>query len=295
MKPIIQKELDALEVRIRALELALAGLKREVAALRASGGSGGSGKGLVPTSQGTGSDIRISWFPGPNGVVAGSPGDIVIDPFGSDIFRNQGGTSWVSFFPGASSGLSGTIDAAIKALSGTTAARDNSLSVSINTVNSSLTTAISTFNTTIVNLSGSVDGHFTDLSGSINSRINGLGAFFAVAGLIDTVLNPTQITFGAAFVDWNPGPLGQITYIRATSDASRNVQGLVSGTDGRIVIITNVNVTGSNAPSFVHEGTAATTNRFRNAGGSNAPGASFGTAIYRYDGTLQRWVNIANS
>lgn len=278
MKPIIQNELDALAARIRALELALAGLKRLQVSPVAS-----SGKGLVPTSQGTGSDVRMSWFPGPNGIVSGNPGDIVIDPFGSDILRSQGGTAWVSFFPGASSGLSGTIDSAIKALSGTVAGTDSTLSLAITAVNSSLGSAVSTINTTITNLSGSVD-----------SRFNGLSLLFTKAGLIDTVLNPTIITFGPAFVDWNPGPLGQITYIRATSDASRSVQGLVSGTDGRIVIITNVNVTGSNAASFVHEGTAAIANRFRNPNGGNSPAASFGTAIYRYDGTLQRWVNIAN-
>lgn len=108
------------------------------------------------------------------------------------------------------------------------------------------------------------------------------------AALFDTILTPAAITFGAAFDNWNPGALGNVTLIKCTTDAStRTVRGLQGGVDGKIVCLLNINPNPSHAESWAHEDSSATpAHRFRNVGGGSV---NSGCIWYYYDGTNARW------
>ena len=112
-----------------------------------------------------------------------------------------------------------------------------------------------------------------------------------VASFFDTILTPSAITFGAAFDNWNPGALGNVTLINCTTDgSSRGVRGLQGGSEGKIVCLLNRNSSVSVVESWAHEDGAATAaNRFRNFGGA---ALSSGCIWYIYDGTNSRWSHM---
>ena len=114
-------------------------------------------------------------------------------------------------------------------------------------------------------------------------RADGTWAAVSVPAF-DTVLNPTQITFGSAFDNWNPGTFGQNTLVRCTTDGStRSVRGMVGGVNGITVSLLNVNASSGVGESWVTEDGAATAaNRFRS-------GFTSGCAVYYYDSGLSRW------
>jgi len=150
-----------------------------------------------------------------------------------------------------------------------------------------LTAALDVFTSVlqgVVPASGGGTANFLRADGTWAAPTSGAAAMF------DTVLNPATITFGAAFDNWNPGALGQNTLIRCTTDGStRSVRGMVGGVDGKVVCLANVNSSTAVGESWVAEDAAATAaNRFRS-------GFTSGGCLYRYDGTLSRWVLITGT
>jgi hypothetical protein len=150
-----------------------------------------------------------------------------------------------------------------------------------------LTAALNVFTSVlqgVVPASGGGTANFLRADGTWAAPTSGAAPMF------DTVLTPAAITFGAAFDNWNPGALGQNTLIRCTTDGStRNVRGLLGGVDGKVVCLSNVNASISVGESWQAEDPAATAaNRFRS-------GFTSGGCLYRYDGTLARWVLITGT
>lgn len=113
--------------------------------------------------------------------------------------------------------------------------------------------------------------------------------------LFDKVLTPAQIT--GTTNNWNPGVFSAgVTLVRATSDATRLVNGMVGGVDRIVVCLLNVNAIGSNAPTWVHEDAGSlAANRFHNSGGLSKNGQSSGAVWYLYDGASSRWLNIMDT
>lgn len=104
------------------------------------------------------------------------------------------------------------------------------------------------------------------------------------------VITPTQLTSNTD--NWNPTGLSTARILRVSSDASRNLTGIVAQTGGTVLSLVNV---GSQNVVLKHEVTSTAANRF------NLPGAvdlTLGTLeaveIY-YDSTASRWLCLSGA
>lgn len=109
------------------------------------------------------------------------------------------------------------------------------------------------------------------------------------ANLVTTgIISPTQL---AANTDnWNPTGLATAQVIRASTDASRNLTGIVAQAAGTELAIWNV---GAFDLVLVHDATSTAANRFTLPGAANltlTPGSSIRLA---YDGASSRWRKAA--
>lgn len=100
--------------------------------------------------------------------------------------------------------------------------------------------------------------------------------------------SPAQIT--ADQNDYNPGAF---TFIRLSSDASRNITGLAGGVDGYIRTFRNV---GSSNIVFQHQNVgSAAANRLILGAGSDFTLAADQSVSFIYDATTQRWQQYAGA
>lgn len=98
------------------------------------------------------------------------------------------------------------------------------------------------------------------------------------------VISPTQL---AANTDnWNPTGLATATIIRASTDASRNLTGIVAASDAQLLILVNV---GSNDLVLVHDATSTAANRFYCPDNANVTLDPNAWAWLVYDLTSARW------
>ena len=106
-------------------------------------------------------------------------------------------------------------------------------------------------------------------------------------GIATRATSPAQITSNQ-----NDYPIGTGTFFRLSTDASRNITSMTGGADGKHLIIVNV---GSNNIVFTHDdgatGTAA--NRILSSTAANLTIVPNGSITLIYDGTTQRWRDIA--
>jgi len=104
----------------------------------------------------------------------------------------------------------------------------------------------------------------------------------APTNIVSTPSAPAQLT--ANTNDWAPT---LTLIIRASSDAARNVTGLVAGTSGQVIYLWNV---GAQNIVLIHESASSTTaNRFLTSTGVDLTLAANKCALMFYDGTTARW------
>lgn len=97
-------------------------------------------------------------------------------------------------------------------------------------------------------------------------------------------ISPAQI---AANTDnWNPTGLASAAVIRASTDASRNLTGLVGGSDGRVVLLGNV---GAFDLVLKHDATSTAANRFYCPNNADKTLNQNASAWLMYDTTSSRW------
>jgi len=102
-------------------------------------------------------------------------------------------------------------------------------------------------------------------------------------------ITPAQIT--ASQNDYNPSGLLTASTLRLSSDASRNITGLVGGSDGRVVFILNV---GTNAIVLTNADVlSSAANRFQFS--ANITLNADQSAVLQYDATSSRWRCIGKS
>ena len=125
------------------------------------------------------------------------------------------------------------------------------------------------------------DSAFQRAGQAATIRVQGSSTTTA-ATLSTPALSPSQIT--ADQNNYNPGTGW---FQRWSSDASRNVTGLVAGTDGQIIEIWNV---GSQNIVLVNESASSTAaNRFTNSTGADLTLGANKCAEGRYDNSSSRW------
>jgi hypothetical protein len=95
------------------------------------------------------------------------------------------------------------------------------------------------------------------------------------------MVSPAQITSNQD----NYAP-GVARYLRLSSDASRDITGLVAGVDGQRATIVNI---GSNNIVLKNETTSTAANRFHNSTGADITLAADQKADLIYDNTTSRW------
>lgn len=116
-----------------------------------------------------------------------------------------------------------------------------------------------------------------DMEGSEHK--NRLGAM-----LLKNIITPTQL---AANTDnWNPTGLSTADLIRASTDASRNLTGIVAPTTGRAMILANV---GSSDLVLKHDVTSTAANRFYCPDNADVTVKRNTAVIIYYDATVSRW------
>lgn len=102
-------------------------------------------------------------------------------------------------------------------------------------------------------------------------------------------LTPSQIT--ADQNNYDPTSLSTSSVLRLSSDAERTITGLAGGSDGRIIVVTNV---GSNNIILADESSSSTAaNRFALPAAITI-GAD-GSVVLQYDATSSRWRVIAKA
>lgn len=129
---------------------------------------------------------------------------------------------------------------------------------------------------------------------------DGSGGFLRVTLNDDGTLRPTlgQTVTASALTantdNWNPTGLSTATVIRASSDATRSLTGIVAQTDGRAILLENV---GSQLINVIHDQTSTAANRFyigNNASSGDALKLTAGSSVWIcYDNTAQRWRAIS--
>lgn len=124
--------------------------------------------------------------------------------------------------------------------------------------------------------------------------LRGDAAYAAVSRLpinlsLEGVISPAQLV--ANTDNWNPTGLATANVIRVSTDASRNLTGIVApAVDGTLILLINV---GTNNLVLVHDATSTAANRFFCAGAGNQT-VNEGDAVWLwYDGTTDRWRPIS--
>ena len=98
----------------------------------------------------------------------------------------------------------------------------------------------------------------------------------------NVVVSPTQLS--ANTNDWS---IGTGDVFRISSSAAVNVTGIVAGSSGQSILLTNV---GSNAITFKHQSTSSTAaNRLLIPWGGDCVIPADSSAVLAYDGTTSRW------
>lgn len=125
-------------------------------------------------------------------------------------------------------------------------------------------------------------------AGTVEFARGGTQAFQITTGqVLAGIITPTQIA--ANTNNWNPTGLGTARIIRATTDASRNLTGIVALAGGTVLAIQNAGATQNLVLTHNDTGQSATGNCFmlpNNANLTLLPG--MGVEIY-YDSTSSKW------
>lgn len=87
--------------------------------------------------------------------------------------------------------------------------------------------------------------------------------------------------------NWAP-TLTDISRLRVTPAGAAIITGLVGGTDGRIIVITNIG--GSDLELRAQDAGSAAANRFASNGDTLLPSGA--SALFIYDGALSRWTRL---
>lgn len=121
------------------------------------------------------------------------------------------------------------------------------------------------------------------------ASIDASGTIAHTGGLVQTgVISPSQLT--ANTDNWNPTGLATARLIRASTDASRNLTGIVAQASGTRISLCNV---GAFDLVLVHDATSTAANRFTLPGAANVT-LTPGSAIeIWYDATTTRWRKVA--
>lgn len=121
-------------------------------------------------------------------------------------------------------------------------------------------------------------------SGSVFFRANEDNITLAGLTRFDAVLSPSQITGNQN--NYSPTGLEDANVLRLSTDASRNITGLVPGSQsGRLLLLFNV---GSNDLVLKNESASSTAaNRFAIGGDFTVTGG--GGVVLWYDSTSSRW------
>lgn len=101
-------------------------------------------------------------------------------------------------------------------------------------------------------------------------------------------ISPAQLVAGTD--NWNPTGLSTARCIRLSTDASRNLTGIVAQAGGREIILSNI---GTQDCVLVHDATSTAANRFLCPGSANFTLNTNDSVIIRYDSTSSRWRVIA--
>lgn len=131
-------------------------------------------------------------------------------------------------------------------------------------------------------------GDVTAAADSNTVRVDKASEAFQFSG----ILTPAQIT--ADQNDYSPTGIATATWLRLTSDAARNINGIAASTNtaGRILLCTNVNGA-ANSITFQNENAgSAAANRFNFTSGTNKVVAQNSTLGLIYDNSTQRWRNL---
>lgn len=144
----------------------------------------------------------------------------------------------------------------------------------------------------VIGRSANSTGNVADIvGGGVGTYLNDDGAslafrpFTTISADFNLTGDITPATITATQNDYNPTGLSSATIIKASSDASRSVTGLVGGADGRVIIFSNV---GSNDIILENEDAGSTAaNRF--AIGGDVTLTAGNTATLFYDTGTTRW------
>ena len=98
------------------------------------------------------------------------------------------------------------------------------------------------------------------------------------------VISPAQLT--ANTDNWNPTGLSTASTIRLSTDASRNITGLVAQAAGTEITLCNV---GAQDTVLVHDATSTAANRFLCPGSANFTLNANDSVRIWYDTTSSRW------
>ena len=141
---------------------------------------------------------------------------------------------------------------------------------------------------------GNAGAHYFATDTGVQYRDNGASwvAETAVTLALNLILSgeisPTQL---AANTDnWNPTGLATASVIRASTDASRNLTGIVAQTAGTLILLHNV---GAFSLVLKHDATSTAANRFYCPGSADKTITTNSSAWLRYDGTSLRWRVVA--
>lgn len=100
----------------------------------------------------------------------------------------------------------------------------------------------------------------------------------------------TPTTLAANTDNWTPSGIGPNVVIRASTDAARNLTGLLALPNGTVVCIQNV---GAQNLVLVHDATSTAANRFLLPNNVNLTLLPNMSALLRYDNTSARWRMLA--
>jgi hypothetical protein len=104
---------------------------------------------------------------------------------------------------------------------------------------------------------------------------------------LTNIISPAQLTGNTD--NWNPTGLSAAAVIRLSTDASRNITGIVAQTAGRRIRLRNV---GAQNAVLIHDLTSTAANRFYCPGAANFTLNAKDSVDIEYDGTDSRWYVI---
>jgi hypothetical protein len=104
---------------------------------------------------------------------------------------------------------------------------------------------------------------------------------------LTNIISPSQLTGNTD--NWNPTGLSACATIRVSTDASRNLTGIVAQTAGRRIRLRNV---GAQNLVLIHDLTSTAANRFYCPGAANFTLNAKDSVDIEYDGTDSRWYVI---